>query len=122
MFEFLSETVNYKFRIPLQKQGAGSAYRECALPSPLRRFNITGILIGVETKHGARLPKKILNPPPPPDRYQGQETVVKSGKLAHLKMSLCQQTAGKRLLLISSRNEINRLKMRAGAMCFSVRP
>ena len=38
-FEFLTVTVNYKFRIPLQKQGDGA---------PVRRLNITGILNGVE--------------------------------------------------------------------------
>ena len=75
----------------------GGAHRECAPLSPMRPFNITGILICVEAKHSASPPNKNPKSPSPLERYQDQETVVKSGKLSHLKMSLCQQTAGKRL-------------------------
>lgn len=75
----------------------GGAHRECAPLSPMRRFNITGILICVEAKHSASPPKKNPKSPSPLERYQDEETVVKSGKLSHLKMSLCQQTSGKRL-------------------------
>ena len=63
IFEFLSVTVNDKFRIPLQKHGESGAHRECAPLSAMRRFNITGILIGVEAKHGVSPPKK--NPESP---------------------------------------------------------